>query len=1156
MKITKTKKWGRFTSVMILGVALLVTSCIKDDAVITPVVGSSENLTLVLNIPNNGKIQKTRAIPEGGEYDNQVKEIDVVLFDHSSGKYVKIVPGNSIEDVESGVLNRKKFSISVLKGTWDMLILANSRSIIDSKLAPSTNHTLLQTKSMADIEKLLVLENTSKWNADPSDTGYKPFPMWGKKFNITVPTSDSKITGIDMIRMVSKINLRFSSKAVSDKFTLEEVRLCNYDTKGYVTSPDWKSGAIEVEDQALNPYANGSLVKDYTGLSYTAFADITNPDSPSEQVQAITDEIFLFETVKPTSTSEWIGATCLLIKGKFKDDDSERWFRINIRELNNGVWEHLNLVRNYRYEVVINDIKGRGHDDDETAYNSLPEGLEIGIVVWNDAGLADYATDGQYLLGVSQNEFEFYKDKEVGNVFYIYTDYTDDVTKMSVTPSYPENTDTGWITNGTLVRDATGDTSDKRFCFKYTFDCEENAGDVREATLKVNAKGRLVVPVHIKQLDYSASFLTAESDGKEIEELIFSAGADVQPAAQIYTVKWSPKSETLYTSATQVTKPGVGAGVFSDITWSKYDAKIGTSNPVTDHFVYQTPITDGSGVVEFTIQPEAIKETDMDGDPFYERQTQVNFRANSPMGTQRKTVLLQQVVEKAQVEIDPFYLADGSQYYFTVKSNRPWRAFLTGNGDGIITTPVSETNELQTGGYNLPDGGKVYFTTYDDLSNLSIFTGTGTVNVQYLSSDGVTWVDVKQNNDKQLPIFCASGIIQPYSNTYLLKPGAYSVPILIPVNRANGYMSEGVRGVNWEAMMGENANPIAGPYTTEVVWTDTPHSTSPVECLGENGAVRRLAAAGKDANGYILVQAGKNPGNTVISIKDANGKIAWSWHIWVSDYEPYNADGTIKDSETWMTRNLGATDWKLTSDATAFPPSYGNYYQWGRSVPFPGAGQAKNNVLRYYYTPGSASGTNAMPTWSTGGRVATNKFANPLILYSDWAGSDNAVFKYDYQWGGSNTEGGASWGTNQTRISGKGDKTLYDPCPEGYQVPIFIDKTYKQSPYYWGNEQSYFTGPDDIWGGKEDYGVKITGKGEYYPAAGSIPTGTQSPINVGQRGWYLGGTPRQSAASPTSLRGFFITMDIGNLDVSHITPSNAAGALRTDGVPVRCVKIH
>lgn len=77
------------------------------------------------------------------------------------------------------------------------------------------------------------------------------------------------------------------------------------------------------------------------------------------------------------------------------------------------------------------------------------------------------------------------------------------------------------------------------------------------------------------------------------------------------------------------------------------------------------------------------------------------------------------------------------------------------------------------------------------------------------------------------------------------------------------------------------------------------------------------------------------PGNALIAVKDHNGQILWSWHIWVVDYEPETDYQTYYSGAKMMDRNLGASKAmpELADYVSTWKPAAGTLYQWGRKDP-------------------------------------------------------------------------------------------------------------------------------------------------------------------------------------------------------------------------------
>ena len=212
---------------------------------------------------------------------------------------------------------------------------------------------------------------------------------------------------------------------------------------------------------------------------------------------------------------------------------------------------------------------------------------------------------------------------------------------------------------------------------------------------------------------------------------------------------------------------------------------------------------------------------------------------------------------------------------------------------------------------------------------------------------------------------------QPESNSYIVAPGA---TISIPVSRVT---TAGVTTLtsNWTADILWGAEVLSGAPTIDI------------------------------PRGYITVTAGITQGNAVVYIKDNSGNIIWSWHIWVTSYDP-NTTNLTASKNTWMDRNLGALS-NSSGDA-----SYGLFYQWGRKDPFPNSG-------------------------------ATNTTDQKELLYSiNHPDTFILMLATDT---GDLTEG--SWSETA--------KTVFDPCPVGWRVPsvdafdLNLSFTYDNYGIYW-----------------------------------------------------------------------------------------------------------
>lgn len=199
-----------------------------------------------------------------------------------------------------------------------------------------------------------------------------------------------------------------------------------------------------------------------------------------------------------------------------------------------------------------------------------------------------------------------------------------------------------------------------------------------------------------------------------------------------------------------------------------------------------------------------------------------------------------------------------------------------------------------------------------------------------------------------------------------------------------------------------NSNVSVGTVASAKVLWETDNTSTAVA----TGALIKPQITVKNGKIYFKTADTFKPGNALIGAYDASGKLLWSWHIWLCDFDPQQTKQVYVNTSTYMMdRNIGAL-----STSPSGTLSYGLFYQWGRKDPFPGSTDLTG-------TPMATTGTFETLKCNSD---CTVDFAveHPatFILCDDSSGND---------W--------ISAGRDNTLWTA--EKTIYDPCPAGWRVP-------------------------------------------------------------------------------------------------------------------------
>jgi hypothetical protein len=335
------------------------------------------------------------------------------------------------------------------------------------------------------------------------------------------------------------------------------------------------------------------------------------------------------------------------------------------------------------------------------------------------------------------------------------------------------------------------------------------------------------------------------------------------------------------------------------------------------------------------------------------------------------------------------------------------------------------------------------------------------------------------------------------TNCYMVKPGD---AVEFPVTRAYKDMTTLHVGDAY----------ADGTFKVKVIWQEPDGLiTSPTTSFSN--------VSGSGSTAEVTVQTASNKiGNALVGIYKSTDTSTpvWSYHIWVTEYTGDNTV-TMANGHEFMDRNLGATANDLSEAA------YGLLYQWGRKDPFM---RSPNDPT--YVTSSSTVGT-----------------IEYSIKYPDHFIKGVSADETNNDWIYGSIRNNTLW---NERKDGHNIKTIYDPCPEGWRVPVYRGTpSVETSPWREYDESKYktemATTNPRVW---SSTGYIFTHKTSLqqviYPAAGRRVNTTGQYSGQGTNGFYWG-------AIATAGYRTLMQFDTGTVNA-------IAGHTGAQGYSVRCAR--
>lgn len=217
---------------------------------------------------------------------------------------------------------------------------------------------------------------------------------------------------------------------------------------------------------------------------------------------------------------------------------------------------------------------------------------------------------------------------------------------------------------------------------------------------------------------------------------------------------------------------------------------------------------------------------------------------------------------------------------------------------------------------------------------------------------------------------------------YIIELTQYGQPINLSYKgTANCYIvppTDGYYCIDASVSGNDKSYLIKGGTKASIIW----------EAAGDHSQEKLIDSIEYEIeSGRIIFRTTQLEGNALIALKDENDTIIWSWHLWLTLYDPDVSYTTFSDGAVLMNRYLGAN-----SEETP-----GAYYQWGRKDPFL-YGKYK------YVSINEDTGTVAF------------SISHPDTYLS---------YRYELSEWDWNYEHSSTWSSS---------KSVYDPCPPGWKV--------------------------------------------------------------------------------------------------------------------------
>ena len=275
-------------------------------------------------------------------------------------------------------------------------------------------------------------------------------------------------------------------------------------------------------------------------------------------------------------------------------------------------------------------------------------------------------------------------------------------------------------------------------------------------------------------------------------------------------------------------------------------------------------------------------------------------------------------------------------------------------------------------------------------------------------------------------IFGDDLLTQSTANCYVVKtPGKYKLPLVYGNAIVNGQ-------VNSKAYTNlEPDNPgfmnFVNAYEYQIT---SPYIEEDIKDIGKKCGSAQFTIGDADIfsdvgtqDGYLYFTLTSVPiggANGVLSVMDSDGFIVWNWHIWVF---PYDLTPETVTNSSNISYDILPAYLATTYDDGDSLKRKNWFYQWGRSVPLPGASAYNSNTTISTY------GERNFSTYENYSQPYQLGISSPTEFFT---GSQPAV--YGRWFGDLSTVPNNLWNSSVNEHAPI--KTIYDPSPIGFIVSL------------------------------------------------------------------------------------------------------------------------